>query len=140
MRAQGVSFSVAGLFTSTLVYTGSASLAFASIGWKYYLGNTCRYSTEISLLNSLTVFVIVPLVCVVIIWFYLPETNGLTLEEIGKIFGDSIALDLSNMKTEERAALDTTLIEGQAIEIAGTTSSPVISPRAKELLSDVIVG
>lgn len=40
MRAQGVSFSVAGLFATNLVYTGSASAAFASIGWKYYLGIT----------------------------------------------------------------------------------------------------
>jgi hypothetical protein len=38
MRAQGVSFSVAGLFTTTLIYTGSASVAFAEVGWKYYLG------------------------------------------------------------------------------------------------------
>jgi hypothetical protein len=38
MRAQGVSFSVAGLFTTNLIYTGCASDAFAAIGWKYYLG------------------------------------------------------------------------------------------------------
>jgi hypothetical protein len=44
MRAEGVSFSVAGLFASTLVYTGSASVAFANIGWKYYLGTfPCAY-------------------------------------------------------------------------------------------------
>ncbi|KAH8652577.1 general substrate transporter [Ilyonectria robusta] len=75
MRAQGVSFSVAGLFTTTLIYTGSASTAFASIGWRYYL-----------------VFVFVPLACVVIIWFWLPETNGLSLEEIGRLFGDDVVL------------------------------------------------
>jgi hypothetical protein len=38
MRAQGVSFSVAGLFTTSLLYTGSASVAFSELGWKYDLG------------------------------------------------------------------------------------------------------
>ncbi|KAH6980636.1 hypothetical protein BKA56DRAFT_550355 [Ilyonectria sp. MPI-CAGE-AT-0026] len=73
MRAEGVSFSVAGLFTTTLIYTGSASVAFAGVGWKYYL-----------------VFIFVPLAGVAVIWFWFPETNGLTLEEIGVLFGDEI--------------------------------------------------
>jgi hypothetical protein len=38
MRAQGVAFSVSGLFTTTLIYTGAASTAFEEVGWKYYLG------------------------------------------------------------------------------------------------------
>lgn len=42
MRAQGVAFSVMGLFSGTLIYTGSASDAFDRIGWKYYLGKGTR--------------------------------------------------------------------------------------------------
>jgi hypothetical protein len=37
MRAQGVGFSLLGLFGGTLIYTQAATTAFASIGWKYYL-------------------------------------------------------------------------------------------------------
>ncbi|KAK2469233.1 hypothetical protein H9L39_19214 [Fusarium oxysporum f. sp. albedinis] len=73
MRAQGVSFSVAGLFTTTLLYTGSASVAFSEIGWKYYL-----------------VFIFASLTGAGIIWHFFPETNGLSLEEIGVLFGDEV--------------------------------------------------
>jgi hypothetical protein len=38
MRAQGVAFSLLGLFGGTLIYTQAATTAFATIGWKYYLG------------------------------------------------------------------------------------------------------
>lgn len=38
MRAQGVGFSLIGLFGSTLVYTQAATTAFANIGWRYYIG------------------------------------------------------------------------------------------------------
>lgn len=41
--------------------------------------------------NGLIVFIFVPLACVLFIWFYLPETNGLSLEEIGMLFGDEVA-------------------------------------------------
>ncbi|KAH7230050.1 uncharacterized protein BKA55DRAFT_696611 [Fusarium redolens] len=74
MRAQGVSFSVAGLFTTTLLYTGSASVAFSKIGWKYYL-----------------VFIFASLVATGVIWCFFPETNGLSLEQIGVLFGDEVA-------------------------------------------------
>lgn len=65
VRAQGVGFSVSGLFLTALVYTQSAPTAFNNIGWKYYL-----------------VFIFIPLFCVIILIRYLPETKGLTLEEV----------------------------------------------------------
>jgi Sugar (and other) transporter len=65
VRAQGVGFSVSGLFLTALVYTESAPTAFNNIGWKYYL-----------------VFIFIPLFCVIILIKYLPETKGLTLEEV----------------------------------------------------------
>ncbi|KAL3481530.1 general substrate transporter [Aspergillus californicus] len=71
LRAPGLAVSVTGLFTATLIYTGSASVAFSAIGWRYYL-----------------VFIFTPIACAVIIWFYLPETNGLSLEEIRKLFDE----------------------------------------------------
>lgn len=59
-----------------IVYTQPAPTAFAHVGWKYYL-----------------VFVIVPLCGVPILYFF-PETKGLTLEEVGAIFGDEVPAEL----------------------------------------------
>lgn len=51
-----------------------------------------QFVVQARITNSTSVFVFVPLACVVIIWFWLPETNGLSLEEIGRLFGDDVVL------------------------------------------------
>jgi hypothetical protein len=38
--------------------------------------------------------------------YYYPETKGLSLEEIGALFGDEVALDISHLSERERAELD----------------------------------
>jgi hypothetical protein len=40
-----------------------------------------------------------------IVWKF-PETKGLSLEEIGALFGDEVALDLSRLSESERQELD----------------------------------
>ena len=49
----------------------AAGTAFQKIGWKFYL-----------------IFILVPSCCLPIIVRYLPETKGLSLEEVGQLFGD----------------------------------------------------
>jgi MFS family permease len=88
LRAQGVSASIFGLFSMTLLYTEAAATAFANIGWRYYL-----------------VFVVVPL-CGLPFLARLPETKGLSLEEIAAVFGDEVALDLTHMSTAEKTVLE----------------------------------
>ncbi|RSM18688.1 hypothetical protein CDV31_002408 [Fusarium ambrosium] len=70
MRSTGVAASVGALFAVTLILTQSAATAFANIGWKFYL-----------------VFIIVPACGLPIVW-RLPETKGLSLEEIAVLFGE----------------------------------------------------
>ena len=74
VRAQGTSFSVAGLFSATLVYTQVAPIAFTKIGWRYYL-----------------IFIILPVLGAVCLWRFFPETKQLSLEEIAGAFGDDVA-------------------------------------------------
>ncbi|KAJ9640137.1 hypothetical protein H2204_003362 [Knufia peltigerae] len=75
LRARGIGISCSGLFMAIIVFTSAAPTAFNTIGWKYYL-----------------VFTILTALCVVIIWFYFPETKGLALEDVAEIFGDGIVL------------------------------------------------
>lgn len=58
-----------------IVYTEPASTAFANVGWRYYL-----------------VFILVPMAGVPLLW-QLPETKGLSLEEIAGVFGEEVAQD-----------------------------------------------
>jgi hypothetical protein len=38
MRAQGVAFSISGLFLMTVLYTSIAPTGFAEVGWRFFLG------------------------------------------------------------------------------------------------------
>lgn len=76
----------------------------------------CVRSDQKAQLTLWTVFIIVPLFCVAIIWFYFPETNGLTLEEIGKLFGDKVAVELGAVASSDLAAGESIVIEGKIIE------------------------
>lgn len=110
IRAQGVGFSTSGVFlmntsrssskhppemetdtTSTVLLT-SAGTAFKNIGWRFYL-----------------VFIIIPALSVPLIFWYYPETKGLSLEEIGALFGDTVAVDITHLSEKERAELDKTI-------------------------------
>jgi MFS family permease len=94
IRAQGVGFSVSGLFVAALLFTEVAPTAFNTIGWKYYL-----------------VFIFLPLFAVGFLIKFFPETKGLTLEEIGSKFGDEVALDLTHLTEKEREELDQKLAD-----------------------------
>lgn len=110
IRAQGFGFSISGLFLMNTskyfsnraniiphrpsnaypsVYTTAMGLAFNHIGWKFYL-----------------LFIIIPSLMLPFIVYYYPETKGLSLEEIGALFGDEVVLDISHLPEKERAELD----------------------------------
>lgn len=72
LRAKGVCLSVSTIAFMNLIWLQSAPTAFKTIGWKFYL---C--------------FIIPGTLGGILIWLYFPNTNGLPLEEIAAIFGDS---------------------------------------------------
>ncbi|RSL53879.1 hypothetical protein CEP53_007612 [Fusarium sp. AF-6] len=84
IRAQGVGFSVSGLFIMTLIYTQTAPTAFENVGWKYYL-----------------VFNIIPWIGAFVMQRYFPETSGLSLEDIAVLFGDEPAVNENNDPTNK---------------------------------------
>ena len=72
MRHKGVALSIAVIALTDLVYLQATTTAFANIGWKFYL-----------------VFIIISGLGSIVAYFYIPETKGVPLEEIAKIFGDT---------------------------------------------------
>jgi hypothetical protein len=98
LRARGSSISVSGLFFATVIFTCAAPTAFGNIGWKYYL-----------------VFAVLTAIVIVLVWFYFPETKGLSLEEMNALFGEDVAVDISHLTKEERAALDQGILSEKAV-------------------------
>ena len=82
-----MSASIVAYWSSLLIYLEVAPTAFADIGWKFYL-----------VFLSLLVCFIMPL------FFYFPESKGLSLEEIARLFNDettSVRLDAPGTDQEK---------------------------------------
>lgn len=92
LRARGLSLSVSGLFLASLAFTQAASSALATIKWKYYI-----------------LFAILSSAMGILVLTYFPETKGLSLEEMSKLFGDPVAVDLSTITVDDEIALDIAL-------------------------------
>ncbi|KIW98250.1 uncharacterized protein Z519_01834 [Cladophialophora bantiana CBS 173.52] len=120
IRAQGFAMGIASFLGSALVYNEVAGTAFATIGWKYYL-----------------VFVSVSAAGLPFLIFCCPETKGLTLEEVGQLFGDEVGLDLSHMTAEQREELDRKLLsEAGKVPIANEgTVEQVVSKDGTSIVS-----
>ncbi|CAK7215417.1 hypothetical protein SCUCBS95973_002465 [Sporothrix curviconia] len=79
IRSKGIALGWFAYFMGTLTYTTPAALAFKNIGWRYYM-----------------VFFACNIVSTIVIYFFLPETKGKTLEEMGDLFGDEVVVHLAN--------------------------------------------
>lgn len=99
-RARGFAFSVSGFLATALVFTQSAPVAFTNVGWKYYL---C--------------FILINLVLGPILIWKAPETKGLSLEEIGVLFGDEIAVRMDVIHEKERQEMGLVDQKTGAVEV-----------------------
>jgi hypothetical protein len=76
IRAKGLSLALFAYFVGAITYTTPSVLAFKTIGWHMYL-----------------LYMSLCLVSTVVVYFYVPETKGLPVEEIGALFGDAKLTD-----------------------------------------------
>lgn len=66
-----------------------------------------------------------PLFGAAIMYFFYPETKGLSLEEISAKFGDTVAVDYTRMDEEARRKLDKGLALGMEVELVEDTGRDV---------------
>lgn len=78
IRAKGLGLTFFSYFLGAITYTTPAPTAFKNIGWKYYM-----------------VWFACDIVSFVVIYFFIPETSNLSLEEIGALFGDTVVVHLT---------------------------------------------
>ncbi|KAG0650555.1 High-affinity glucose transporter [Hyphodiscus hymeniophilus] len=83
LRAKGLSLGVAGINAANVLFLTAAPTAFATIGWKYYL-----------------LFIILSGISIVVIGFKWPDTNGVPLEEISRLFGDDDEVYIANNESK----------------------------------------
>ncbi|KAF5240022.1 hypothetical protein FAUST_4606 [Fusarium austroamericanum] len=93
IRSIGIGWSLFGQFAATIILLQSAPIGFNAVGWKYFLLVICW-----------------SVLFIPAIYFFWPETARLSLEEIGKQFGDEVAVHINDATDEERAAIDRKLI------------------------------
>ncbi|KAL2814141.1 general substrate transporter [Aspergillus granulosus] len=73
LRSQGVALGLGCFYLSSEVTLVAAPVALDEIGWRFYL-----------------VLIVPSSIYIAVIWFVFPETKGMTLEEMGRIFGDHV--------------------------------------------------
>ncbi|KFY68508.1 hypothetical protein V496_01030 [Pseudogymnoascus sp. VKM F-4515 (FW-2607)] len=78
IRAKGNGLTFFAYFVGAITYTTPGALAFRNIGWKMYM-----------------VWFACSMVSTVIIYFFIPETSNMSLEEIGALFGDPVMVHLT---------------------------------------------
>ncbi|KAF2250929.1 general substrate transporter [Trematosphaeria pertusa] len=106
-RGLGVALSLFGQFAGTALFVGVAPTSFAAIGWKFYM-----------------VFVCLCIVNVIIVWRFYPETKGLSLEEIDELFGDPVAVHLTDANKDQMEELERQVREFSMPNGSGSVEMP----------------
>ncbi|KAK3316751.1 MFS transporter [Apodospora peruviana] len=104
LRSKGIALGVSGICLLNIIWLQAAPTALENIGWKYYL---C--------------FIIPSSIAAVLILLFWPDTNGMPLEEVARLFGDEEELFGENHKhdADHAGAMENGLV---ARERANTTS------------------
>jgi len=101
LRSEAASLSISAIFLADVLWLQLQPTASAAIGWKYYL-----------------VFVCLGIVHTIHLYFFLPDTAGMALEEIDAVFGKEVAGHLSDENLEEQDKATVTTVEAAAEKTA----------------------
>lgn len=103
IRPIGMGFSLFGQFASTIILLQTAPIGIVNVGWKYYL-----------------VIIVWCIVFIPIVYFFFPETAGLSLEEISARFGDDVAVHVTDVSDSQRRELDEFLKTTDVVRTEGS--------------------
>lgn len=108
IRPIGMGFSLFGQFASTIILLETAPIGIQNVGWKFYLVIICWC-----------------IVFIPIVYFFWPETAGLSLEEISARFGDDVAVHVNDVSEEQRRELDEFLKMTDVVHLEGSDEKSV---------------
>ncbi|OAL30531.1 hypothetical protein AYO20_08750 [Fonsecaea nubica] len=97
-RAKGMALGLFVYYAASIAYLTPAATAIENIGWKFYL-----------------VFISCSFVAVVLTYFFVPETAGLSLEEVNELFGEKVLVNLTHASEAERNDIDRAIEEKQGV-------------------------
>ncbi|KAJ9604753.1 hypothetical protein H2200_010867 [Cladophialophora chaetospira] len=109
LRAKGVSLAVFTFFAGAITFSTPAPVAFKNIGWRMFL-----------------IYFALMIISEIVVYFYICETKGLPVEEIGALFGDEVVAHLTSDGQgiiEDKQAAEQ--IEGQTVQAEGSAAQPL---------------
>ena len=78
IRAKGIGLAIFSMMTGFITFSAPGGLAFQNLKWGMYL-----------------IFAALCVISAIVIYFFIPETKGLPVEEIGDLFGDKVVVHLT---------------------------------------------
>ncbi|KAL7964395.1 MFS transporter [Trichoderma sp. SZMC 28014] len=90
LRAKSLAVSVSRLFVVTIIFLQVAPTALRQLGGKTTRWRLAHFRRHPLFRHNYLVFLIISAICAVVFYFYYPETNQLSLENIGRLFGDKV--------------------------------------------------
>lgn len=95
IRSKGLALAWFAYFVGAITWTTPSQLAFKTIGWRMYIiWFACNIVTTIVFV-SICHYLMRNLADHYVQYFYLPETKGVPLEEMGDLFGDEVVVHLA---------------------------------------------
>ncbi|KPI40239.1 Quinate permease [Cyphellophora attinorum] len=111
IRSFGMSWSIMGQFIATTILLEAAPTAFKNIGYKFWI-----------------ILIILTVIYGILVYLYLPETKGMTLEDISVVFGDPVELSFEQALHKESSAAGVLDTEGTADEKTNSAHLEALQP------------